>query len=218
MGNESAEGASAGTAADHGNGIADRFKRGNSFLVDPVRTSGIGQFADAVEFLSGKRRLGRFHKEEAFSVTLEEFPAGPGIHFLFHEDGLTHDGELVILDFLEGGKKGEYGVIVRGDFAGGFSAEEPRGSGDSVERESAGKTAEDFQSCLLPHAEHEDVRLGIDQHGRTHFVLPVIVVGDTAETGFHSSQHHGKPGKGGLAELGVDDACMWRPESGAPPR
>ena len=52
------------------------------------------------------------------------------------------------------------------------------------------KPAGDFGVLLLPHAEHQDIRAAVDEDGRTHPVIPVIVMGKAAQRRLQPAEHN----------------------------
>ena len=54
------------------------------------------------------------------------------------------------------------------------------------------QTAGNLHHLLLPHAENQQIRLGVQQNGGPDFILPVIVVGEAPQGGFQPADNQGQ--------------------------
>ena len=205
---QSAERTPAGTSPYSRDRVLDGFERGDLFLVNEVGTSGIRQFANGIEFFRGQRRLGRFHHDHAITRHLDLTASAPGIHFFFDGDGLTHDGIFIGTEFFVGR---EYHIIFPGnECLGLFAAGKPCGPPDPDEISAVPEPFEDLFDGTFAHAVGKDIRLGVHQNGRAHFILPVIVMRQPAHGRTDSAQDRGDTRKRGFTHLHINGFRMGR--------
>ena len=86
--------------------------------------------------------------------------------------------------------------------------------GDLPYRGAAGQTGGDLQSGILPHAVAQNIRLGIEEDGAAHLVLPVVVVSKAAQTGLQPADDDGDVPEHLPHPVGVDDGGVVRAQSG----
>ena len=63
----------------------------------------------------------------------------------------------------------------------------------------------ELQGVALPHTIEDEVGPTVAEDALAQFVLPVVVMGQSAERGFDAAQCHGNVGIELLEDLGVDD-------------
>ena len=102
--NKTAERASAGAAADGGDGELDAFIRGNRLFVTRMRSHAVGKLANVVELRLGERRIRAFKNKKAVVVTLNHAASAPGIHLRFDLARLFEKGVFIRADPFIGGE------------------------------------------------------------------------------------------------------------------
>ena len=65
----------------------------------------------------------------------------------------------------------------------------------------------------LAHAVDQQIRLGVKEDGAAHLVVPVVVVGEAAQTGLQSADDDGGAGEGLPGPVGVDDGGPVGPQT-----
>ena len=77
--------------------------------------------------------------------------------------------------------------------------------GNGLHRLTRRQAVGDFDNRPLGIAIQEQITFGIDNDGAAHFVAPVIVMCDAAQTAFDTTQNNGHVFKGFAATLAIDD-------------
>ena len=65
--------------------------------------------------------------------------------------------------------------------------------------------AGDFDDRLFAHAVNEQIGAAVDQHRTAHLVVPVIVMGKTAQRRFDAADDNGQAGEGAARQAGIDN-------------
>ena len=144
------------------------------------------------------------------------------------QDGLPHEG--VVLQVLGHvgpgvGLPGGGHLLEGGDLHLGIGAharvpDRRAGAphvGDLGHRGARGQPGGDLHRGPLPHAVGEDVRLGVEEDGPAHLVLPVVVVGEAAQAGLQPADDHRDVPEGLPHPVGVDHRGVVGAQPGLSP-
>ena len=209
---ESAEGASARTAARHDDGVLDRGEARHRLGVARMRGPHEGQLVQGVEVGAIDREGGGLLQQRAVAVHLHEPSAAVGRLLGLDHLGQAHEVGLVGLKLLPGGQDQAVRQISLGC---GLAAQEQGRATDTREVTIASpQSGDDLADGRLAHAIHEHIGLGVGHDGGLELVFPVVVVSHAAHRSLHAAQHHGNTGKGTSGHLRIDHGRMVRATSG----
>ena len=179
------------TAADVIDGKLDFFNGGHSAerFVGGMVCSLVRKLVDVVK-LSGFERRGRWILyNDLFAVALNDRFAANGVVLVLLNTAGTGVCEITFrclgLDLVKGGtfnRGGDIGVFIRGNRVSRSENVVHHRDGLSVLQ-----TARDLDDLMLAHTEHQKIRIGIHQNGGTNAVIPVIIVGKSAQRCFQSA-------------------------------
>ena len=180
-------------------------------VVHGVGLPDIGQLGHPVQLSGGQREGGRVDNQEAVSMLLHDGLAGHRVVFLVLHHigpgvGCFGGGHLLKGGNLHPGVGTQAGVFA--DDAGAPHV------GDLSHRGPRGQPGGDLQGGIFPHAVGEDVRLGVEQDGPAHLVLPVVVVGKPAEGRLQPADDNGNVPKGLPHPVGVDHGGVVGTQAG----
>ncbi len=212
-----AERAAAIASADSLNGIADRLECGDpGIAVARMLTPGERKSVDSVHLFRRKRFCRRIHDDGFRSALLEKGSAAERIHFF--ADQFRHFCEFCLFrgDFFRRRKqndifrktRGIHDIFARFVFHEKFRRSQPvrrpRDVSELGRRFTGIQSANDLEKRMFPHAEGEDVRLGIQKHTAAHFVAPIVVVCRTAQTRLNTAEDDRNTGERFSCPLAVD--------------
>ena len=154
----------------------------------------------------------RFDNDHSAIDHLDQPFSAPWIHFFFHGDGLAHDGIFIVTEFF---KRRQDDIIFAGDeslcfLSSGIACR----AADPDQIFSIAETVKDFRDGFFAHSVDKDIGFGIDEDGRAHFILPVIVMSQAAHTSTDAAEDRGDAGESGFAQLDIDGFGMWWSHSG----
>ncbi len=121
-----------------------------------------------------------------------------------NQPGCGGKSDLILLDFLVGRQRQRL-------FRHGFAHINSTAQVGQITDFLAGfELAGDLQQRIFAHAIDQQVGLAVGQQGTPYFVAPIIIMGQTSQTGFDPADHdrHARPG---LADqVGINDAgSIW---------
>ncbi len=190
MEGEGAKRALAKTAAVGANGKFD-FGKGRYAarrVVVGMPIAGVGKLGHIVHLVGGERRRWRvLHHIDAVGIGLYQAMTGDGVHIL-----LLHVKAARVVE-LVGGKvvpAGQQVVVV--DLVERTRAVDGAVDiGDLVDGQSRVERVGDLDNRVLAHAVDEDVGARVEQYRALELVLPVVVVGQTAQARLDAADDDG---------------------------
>ena len=216
VGGDGAEGAAAKAAAVDVDAVAYHLVGGNALaLIFYMRYARVGQVVRGVQLLGGHGGVGRIDD-------------GPLVaHLLYEALGVEHVGLFLDVAEVLGlralvakallvavqhdvafGRGVTGGEIDRLGYVGGHA------DGAVAVGRCAGcglvEAPGQLDDGLFAHAVDDDVGGSIAEDARAQTVLPVVVVGESAQRGFDAAQHDGRVGKELAQDAGVDDGGVLR--------
>ena len=147
----------------------------------------IGQGVHRIHFRHSQGLLGRVLNHKFLAVGLGQPLGGKGVTVaILGFEGLGIE-PLVLLDFFKGRQQdgGQTLVQLLGFVYRSVDV------GDVLHIHSGVQGIRDFHDAFFTHAVHQKVRLSVQQNRALHTVGPVIVVAQTAQTGFNSADENG---------------------------
>ena len=213
---QGAEVAPAEAAPVVGHGEADLLDGGHApqGLVHGVDLPGVGQLRHRVQLLPAQGHGGGIHHQDPVPVGLADGPAPDGVVLLILHLGGQGVVPLAGGHILKGGHVhgGEGDLRVGGGIGGAPHV------GEGAHRLPGGQPPGDLPGGPLPHAVDQQVRLGVEEDGAADLVIPVVVVGEAAETGLQAADDDGGAGEGLPGPVGVDDGGPVGPQAHPVPR
>lgn len=163
--------------------------------------AGVGKLGHLVHLVGGERRRWRvLHHIDAVGIGLYQAMAGDGVHIL-----LLHVKAARVVE-LVGGKvvpAGQQVVVV--DLVERTRAVDGAVDiGDLVDGQSRVERVGDLDNRVLAHAVDEDVGARVEQYRALELVLPVVVVGQTAQARLDAADDDGGILKRLTDEVAVD--------------
>ena len=178
MGGDGTKGAAAKTAAHQRDRILDHLERRDRLTISRMRLPRVGQAVDAVHRRLRQGKTGRIADYGLSAVPLNDAPRIVGIGLVMDQAGGLGKGRFVAADGLV---RGNHQGVFRRRFGSAGGVGYPPHIAQISYRLPLRQPGRDFQHGILPHAEDDQIRFGIQQNGAAHGVAPVIVMGQSSQ-------------------------------------